>query len=642
MSFLVKKTKTRKVKKYSYSFAQKKRVVVEPSNRRIKILMVFFLFISTAIVLRLIRLQIFDGAYYYALASDQHEIFQQLYPERGTIFVKEKDYNGVEKLYPIATNRELTFVYAVPSSIDDPEELLNSLLEVLDFSDEIKKYQEEVTVPMSEELTAEQVVKEKRRLELMAEEEATDLFKAKMLERLRKKDDPYEPIKHRVSDEKIEKLKNYNLSGLRFVAEDARYYPEGNMGSNLLGFVGHTSENNLLKGYYGVEGNYNDYLAGEAGFIRSESDVAGRWIAMAGKEFKEAKDGSDLVLTIDKAIQYYVCEQLLYGIENFAADSGSIIVMDPKTGAILAMCSYPDYDPDEYNKVEDISVFNNPALLATYEPGSIFKPMTMAAAIDKGKITPFTTYVDKGVEHIAGYDIRNSDLKAHGLQTMTQVLESSLNTGTIFASRQIGIDVFADYMKLFGFGRITDIDLSPEAEGNFSSLDKKHELYMATASFGQGITVSPIQMVRAYGALANEGKLMKPYVVDRIITEDKVIVTEPKVMSQVVSARTAQQVGSMMVSVVENGHADLARVPGYLVAGKTGTAQEPDWKNGGYSDQTIHSFIGYAPYDDPAFVMLVKLDHVKNVQYSASSAAPVFGKIAKFILDYYEIPPSVR
>ena len=642
MKILVKKTKTRKVHNYSYS-AKDKNKVVSPSVKRIRLLTVIFGLVTALIIFRLAQLQLVDGSYYYALANDQHEIFKQLYPERGTIYVQQKDITGETTLFPIATNRELNFIFAIPETIEDPEAAVEVLMEVLDFTDEIKGYKKQVAVTFSEELTEEQVLEEEGRLDQLAEDEAKDLFKVRLLEKLSKENDPYEPVKHRVSDDQVAQLEEYGLEGIRWVGENARYYPELSYGSHLVGFVGHSNENNMLKGYYGVEGNYNKILSGEAGFLRSESDGTGRVIALAGKEFQSSQDGSDIILTIDKAIQYYACEQLFFGVKNFDADSGSVIVMNPQTGAIIAMCSYPDFNPHEYNKVEEFNVFNNPALLSSYEPGSIFKPITMAAALDTGKITPFTGYNDTGVVHVSGYDIKNSDEKAHGWKTMTEVLEESLNTGTIFAARQAGQEVFAQYVKDFGFGKQTGIDLSPEALGNIVNVDDKNEIYLATSSFGQGLTVTPLQMVCSYAAIANDGKLVQPYVVDRIINPDGTEeVTRSKVVSQVISSQTSKQLSSMLVSVVENGHADYAKVPGYLVAGKTGTAQVPDLEKGGYSDQTIHSFIGFAPLDDPIFVMLVKLDNVKNVQYSASSAAPVFGKVSKFILDYYEITPSVK
>jgi cell division protein FtsI/penicillin-binding protein 2 len=305
------------------------------------------------------------------------------------------------------------------------------------------------------------------------------------------------------------------------------------------------------------------------------------------------------------------------------------------------MCNYPDFDPEQYNKVDDVALFNNNAVNSTYEPGSIFKPITMAAAIDAGKVTPFSTYVDKGVERVAGFDIKNSDEKAHGVQTMTGVLELSLNTGTIFAVRQIGSVTFSQYVKNFGFGRESGVDLSPEASGDIKSLDNKGEIFMDTASFGQGITVTPLQMVVAYAALANNGQILQPYVVDKIVypngTEKK---TESRVIANAVSATTAKHLGSMLVSVVENGHSKGAKIAGYLLGGKTGTAQVAS--GGGYGADTIHSFLGFAPLENPQFVMLVKMDNVQKGRFAESSALPTFTKIAKFFLNYYTIPTTVK
>jgi cell division protein FtsI/penicillin-binding protein 2 len=642
MSIFVKKTKVRRVKNYSFEGNGRLRSGKKPFDR-VSLIIAFFIIFFGAIIFRLIKLQIFDGSYYYALAYDQHEIFQQLYPTRGTIYFQERGIDGKMKITPAATNIELNLVYVEPKKITDPEAVLNALFETLDFTDDITNYKKDVTVPMSLELTAEELQQEKQRLEKLAFKEAEESFKEKLLQKLNKQDDPYEPIKHRVSDEQLEKLKNYNLEGVAWVVELARFYPENSVGSQLLGFVGHSSENNLLKGYYGVEGTFDKILAGEPGFLRSELDLSGRWIAVAGKEFKKAVDGSSVVLTIDKVIEYYACEQLFFGVKNFAADSGSLIIMDPKTGAIIAMCSYPDFDPNNYNRVENISVFNNPVLLNSYEPGSVFKPVTMAAALDTGKITPFTTYEDKGEETIADYTIKNSDGLAHGTKNMTEVLELSLNTGTIFAARQVGMEKFKQYVKNFGFGQVTNIDLQPEAAGNIKTLDTNQEIYLATASFGQGISVTPMQLVKAYAAIANEGKLVEPHVIDRVIkTDGTQEVVQSKIVGQVISPKTAKILGSMMVSVVQSGHGMKAQIPNYLVAGKTGTAQVPDFQKGGYSDQVIHTFVGFAPYDDPRFVMLVKLDNVKNAPFAESTATPMFSKIGRFLLDYYGVPPSVK
>jgi cell division protein FtsI/penicillin-binding protein 2 len=225
---------------------------------------------------------------------------------------------------------------------------------------------------------------------------------------------------------------------------------------------------------------------------------------------------------------------------------------------------------------------------------------------------------------------------------MTQVLDESLNTGAVFVVRQIGTDAFRKYVEDFGFGVLTGIELETENSGDIRSLSKKGEIYSATASFGQGISVTPLQVVTAYAAIANGGKLVKPYIVDEIDKSDgSKIKTQPKVLKQVISERTATLLGGMLVSVVEDGHGKRAGVPGYYVAGKTGTAQVPKKDGTGYEpDITIGSFVGFAPVEDPKFVMLVKIDHPRDVIWAESSAAPLFGEIAKFVLNYLKVSPS--
>jgi cell division protein FtsI/penicillin-binding protein 2 len=626
---------------------------------RIVILTVFFVLFGVIIALRLYNLQVHDHEYYTALASGQHEIFKQLYPTRGAIYVRDEQGKLVDDgqdHFPMALNKSLNLLYAVPKEIKDPEAVLVALKEVfsLEYLEELEEKQDEVEYVFLDEegepreATAEELENiEKKNKQKNKEQEKIDADK-KLVEtwkvRLSKENDPYEPLKHLVEDKEINLLESYNLEGVYWTNEISRFYPEKELGSQLIGFVGKQSENNVLKGYYGVESCYNKTLAGDAGFLRSELDTFGRWIATAGQDFRQAEAGKDVYLTIDKSIQYYVCNELNKAVEYYEAISGSVVVMNPQTGELLAMCNSPEFDPNKYNEIEDLNAFNNRILTENYEPGSVFKPITMAAAIDTGSVDPFTGYQDTGEVKIEKYTIRNSDLKANGWQTMTQVLEKSLNTGTIFAARKVGQDKFKEYVENFGFGSKTNVDLCLEDPGNVTSLETKHDIYLATASFGQGLTVTPMQLVKAFGAIANDGKMMEPYVVDKIVDGDGNIVEdrEPKIVGQVISPQTSKLVGSMLVSVVKNGHATKAGVEGYLVGGKTGTAQVSDNTTGGYSKDVIHTFAGSAPFDNPVFTMVVKLDHVKKVPYSSDSAAPLFGKIAKFILDYYEVPPEVK
>lgn len=603
-----------------------------------RILTVLFLFCCVwgIIVFKLFKLQVLENDYYTALAADQHEIYRQLYPERGSIFVSDKNVGLIspKKDYsPVAANKKLNLLYAVPSAITDPDAVLQSLQEV---------FQMKTTeaAPTDEELAA----MTKEQLDIYEKEKKDTETLNKWKTQLAKKDDPYEPLKHFVSDEDMDKLQNYNFVGLDSAKEISRYYPENNIGSNLLGFVGKQADNNILKGYYGIEGCYDEKLAGEAGFLRAEKDSGGRWIAIAGQDFVTAKDGQSLVLTIDKAIQFYACEELNKAVKSFQAENGSVIVMEPTTGRIIAMCNYPDFDPNKYNEVEDIRVFNNYGISENYEPGSVFKAITMAAALDTGKVDPFTGFEDPGEIKYDQFTIRNSDNKAHGWQTMTQVLEKSLNTGTVFAVKKVGINDFKSYVQAFGFGQQTGIDLCNDATGNLQSLEKPGEVYMATASFGQGITTSLLQLVKAYGAIANEGKLMQPYIVDKYLDKEGNTVEQnkPKEIRQVISANSARLLSGMLVSVLKNGHGVQAAVRGFDVAGKTGTAQIPDFEHGGYTEKTAHTFMGFAPYNNPRFVMGVKITAPKDERYAETTAAPLFGKIAKYILEYYSVPPEVK
>ncbi|MFZ5364261.1 MAG: peptidoglycan D,D-transpeptidase FtsI family protein, partial [Patescibacteria group bacterium] len=406
------------------------------------------------------------------------------------------------------------------------------------------------------------------------------------------------------------------------------------------GFVGVKDDKKI--GQYGLEGYFEEELGGVQGFLSSEKDVAGRWIPISGREWQKAEDGADIVITIDRNIEYFACGKLEEAVKRHDADGGTVVIMDPKTGAILAMCSYPNFNPNEYAKVEDINIFNNPTIFYQYEPGSIFKAITIAAALDTGKIAPTTTYVDEGEIKVDDRTIKNSDLKAYGTQTMTQVLENSLNTGSVFAVSQIGPEIFKKYVEDFGFGEKTGVELDFENAGNINSLSKRGKIWSATGSFGQGISVTPIQIVAAFSAIANGGKLVKPYIVDRIIKSDgEVIKTEPKVIHQAISGRTSTLLGGMLVSVIENGHGKKAGVQGYYVAGKTGTAQVAKKDGSGYEkDVTIGSFVGFAPVEDPKFVMLTKIDHPRSTIWAEATAAPLFGEIAKFMLNYLKVPPS--
>ncbi len=566
-------------------------------TERITWLMRIFGVLGVIVILRLGYLQLMEYGTYAFLASDQHDLRTKLLPTRGQILVQDR---ADGELHPLATNRLTYQIYVVPREIKDLVSVAHTLAQGLGMDD------------------------------------------ANMVAKLTNHPDgAYVLIKKNVLPAAADALRSKNIKGIGFIQTTSRYYPEDSIGGQLIGFVSHDNKGNA-RGQYGIEGSLNSVLAGSPGSLFAEKDASGRRLVIGNTKLIQAINGSDVVLTIDRSIQYKTCNAIKNAVSSYDADSGSIVIMDPKTGAILAMCSSPDFNPATYNRVRNLSVLNNPVTLDAYEPGSIFKAFTMAAGLDMGKVLPDTTYVDKGVDKIDGFKIKNSDMRAHGVQTMTQVLDKSLNTGAIFVQRKLGHDTFRKYVSAFGFGTSTGIELSPESPGNTTSLAKKGKVFAATASFGQGITTTPLQIVAAYAVLANGGRLMRPYVVDEIIHPDGTIKkTKPHEVRSPISTRTSRLITGMLVSVVENGHGKKAGVPGYWVAGKTGTAQVANPESGGYyKDITIGSFAGYAPSSDPKFVMLVKIDHPRDVQWAESSAAPVFGEMAKYLLTYLQIPPD--
>jgi len=572
------------------------------SRDRIDYLTAVIFIFAAIIIVRLADIQIFQHGFYEALAADQHELYEKLFPKRGEIYLRDKD--NPDKLYAYAANKAYYLVYAEPKRVEDTEATAKALIPLFEIEEDDEKDE--------------------------------------ILSRLEKENDLYEPLRHQVSEEVVNEIEKLDLVGIKWQEELHRLYPEKNIGAHVLGFVGFQGDAKI--GQYGLEEYWEEELAGQPGFLQAEKDAQGRWITFGTKLLEEAKDGDDLILTLDRTIQYETCKSLNEEVARHGADGGSIIVLDPKTSAVIAMCGSPDFDPNSYGEVEDVNTFINPATFYIYEPGSVFKPITMAAALDQGKVSPNTTYTDIGSVEIGKYTIKNWDGKAHGVNTMTQVLEESLNTGVIFASRQIGPEVFESYVKKFGFGQKYGIELNSEAQGNISTLAQHKEIYMATASFGQGISVTPLQLVNAFAAIANGGKLMEPYIVDEVVKPDGFgIKTEPRMIRQAISSKTATTLSAMLVNVVRSGHGGRAGVPGYFVAGKTGTAQIPKQDGPGYeADLTIGSFCGFAPVDNPKFVMCVKIDKPRTVQWAESTAAPLFGKLAQFMLNYYGIPPEEK
>jgi cell division protein FtsI (penicillin-binding protein 3) len=383
----------------------------------------------------------------------------------------------------------------------------------------------------------------------------------------------------------------------------------------------------------GLEGYYQTELAGEAAAVTINISP------LTVQESVIAREGADLILTVDRTVQYTVEEHLQRAMSTYLAQSGSIIVMDPRTGAILAMASLPCYDPNQFFDAEE-SLFLNPATSKQYEPGSVMKLITMAAALDSGTVTPQTTYQDTGIIVLGGMSLYNWDRSARGVVDMTGLLANSLNVGAATIASWMGPDVFYSYYQRFGFGRPTGIDLMSEASGQLPlpGSETWTETNLGTNSFGQGLAVTPLQMLSAASALANNGYLMQPYVVQEVRSGDRVFRHEPTVLSRPVSEETANQVTTMAINAVRT-EVYGAQVPGYTVAGKTGTSQIPE---GGiyHPTDTIASFIGWLPADRPEVIVLIKLDRPRASPWGSTTAAPAFAELAIELVNLLDIPPD--
>jgi len=449
-----------------------------------------------------------------------------------------------------------------------------------------------------------------------------------------KSERPYVLVASHVSEavwRAIDSDPDLNLTGFDWEIKPKRMYPEGPLGAHILGFV-----NTSHEGYYGVEGYYDRQLLGQ---IPEQQPSSADSAVAAWYHPLDIRAGDKLVLTLDRTIQYVAEKELVSALKSFEAPKGAIIVMDPRTGAILAMANFPSFDPNHFMDTPQ-DRFANPAISEQYEPGSVFKVVTIAAGIDAGVITPRTTFEDTGKLEVGGRPIYNWDRGSNGLVDMTQVLAKSLNTGAAHVSVTLGKNRFYNYVRRFGFGRLTEVDMAGEISGT-TKLPGDSDWYesdLGTNAFGQGIAVTPLQMIRAVAAIANRGQLMKPYVVKQVIKGDDVFETEPTVIRRVVSASTAEQVTAMMVRAVET-EVSVAYIPGHTIAGKTGTAEIPT--PGGYkTEETIASFIGFAPAYDPQFIILVRIDCPHKSPWGSKVAAPVFRRMAEFLFDYMNIPPD--
>lgn len=569
-------------------------------KKRLALLPLIFLVLLALLLVQLFRKQVLEYSTYQAMAQEQQTAKLTSSPDRGIVYAYDKTAGDMgvtakedEKLYhPLAINIQKFDVIVVPKNVIDPDRVVNELS---------KRFK--------------------------------DIDKEKLLNNIKKKKIYIPPVAKKVEKEQAEEISKLKLAGVMTTPTTVRYYPEGSLAAQVLGFVNFENE-----GAYGIERYYNGELKGIPGVIYGLKDTHGRVIEV--NDEAKATDGVSVVLTIDSTVQFIVEQELKKAIEAYKAEGGTVIVMEPENGKIIAMANEPTYDPNEFNKVPEDEQwkFVNSAVTDVWEPGSIMKPIIMAGAVDGGTVEPDTKPDEPfgSMIKIDDYEIHNAQDKAYGMETMTQVIQNSDNIGMAWVSDKMGKDAMGKYLTDFGFGGKTGIDVEAESIGMVIDPKKWSKVQRANISFGQGILTTPLQMVTAYAAIANGGKLVKPHLLDTVIApsgEKKQVQTTE--VRQVIKKETADKIKDMLIGVVENGHGKKAAVEGYKVAGKTGTAQIAK-KGGGYEEnQHIGSFVGYAPADDPQFVLLVKLDKPSNVEFAESSAAPTFGIIAKWLLTNY-------
>jgi cell division protein FtsI/penicillin-binding protein 2 len=447
------------------------------------------------------------------------------------------------------------------------------------------------------------------------------------------------PIKSGVDTKIKQNLEKMNLPGVGFDNQYQRFYPEASMAAQLLGFVGKDSAGNN-KGYFGLEGFYDRLLSGKQGLAVEVNDAFGRPILAEMNQSTGVTDGANLIISINRSIQFLVEQKIKDGVEQYGATSGMVGIMDPKTGAILAMAVYPNFDPRDYQDYSD-DLYKNPFISDLYEPGSTFKPLVMSAAMNAKLVTPDTKCnICTGPVSVSGYQLETWDNKYFPNTNMVDVIQHSDNTGMVFVAQKLGVDGMINYLGKFGIGDNTGIDLQGEVSASLKPKNEWYAVDLATTGFGQGISVTPIELLDATAAIANDGVRMQPQVVAAVEDADgNTTKITPKVLDTPISPGTAKVMAQIMVNAVNKGEASWARLKGYSVAGKTGTASIP--VSGHYDpNQTIASFVGFAPSDNPKFAMLVILNRPTASIYGADTAAPIFFDIAKSLFSYYRIPPE--
>lgn len=545
-----------------------------------------FLFMFLAVAVRAFQLQIFQGEKLRRLGEKQHLQEWIVLPKRGTIL----DRTGE----PLALSVEAQSVYARPRRLKEPEAVARRLAQILSIDPrEVQK-------------------------------------------RLRS-EKPFVWIKRQITPREAEGMKALNVDGVGMSYEPNRYYPQGRLAGQVVGFVGRDSQ-----GLEGVEFYYDDYIRGESGLPVIERDALGRRVLTQGVGGLQIPPGADIHVTLDTAIQHLAEKELEAAVTRFRAKAGLALVVEPFTGEILALANYPFFNPNNFSQ-QSSKQWRNRAVADSFEPGSTFKAILAAAALEEGVVGKEDLfYCEFGRYPYAGKVIHDSH--EYGWLPFYKIIQYSSNIGVTKVAEKLRKERYFKYIERFGFGRLAEIDVPGEAGGMVRSPDRWSAIDLATHAFGQGIAVTPIQLAMAYGAIANGGFLMRPFVVRRVVSPggEALLENKPHVVRRVISEKTASLLTSVLKGVVSDGGTGImAGVEGFEVAGKTGTAQKPDLGRGGYeARKRVASFIGFVPADDPRMVLLVLIDEPEVNVYGGVVAAPVFRNIAGGTLRYLGVVPD--
>lgn len=577
-------------------------------RERIQVLFGFFVVLLIGIVVKLFYWQVVNAGELEKAATDQHTARTTISAKRGEI--------SAEDGFPLVFNepRYALNVYT-PNITLPPSEI----------TDIIMSY---ATFEVNDLAITTSSAKLKDELERITKDTKSDI-----LEKLTTR--TWAPLLRSLSIEQKEAIESHKIIGLEFDEFFVRNYPEASMSAHVLGFVGRDDIGNPI-GYFGLEGFYDRELRGAEGLLQQEKDAQGRPLLTVNYRKLEGRNGRNLDLHLDRAMQFIAESQLKQALARYGASSGEVVIMDPRTGGILAMSALPAYDPVKYWLYETV-LYKNPIIANTYEPGSTFKVLTMAAALEEDAVKlDDKCDICGGPVSVGKYTIKTWDGNYEEGRTPVEIIVNSDNTGMVWTQKKLGGEKLVEYIEKFGFGSKTGVDLQEEVTAPLRS--RWGEIDYTTSSFGQGLAVTSIQMVSAVGAIANGGLLMEPHVVKQVVS-DRIQPIEPKIVRRVISKETADIMTDIMVKAVDEGEAKWTRVGGYEIAGKTGTAQIA--VAGHYdTEKTIASFVGFAPADDPVFVMLVKLKEPTSSPWGSETAAPLWFDIARKLLIHLDVPPT--